>query len=141
MLLTSQIANNYTGTLISSGSRDARVNVKVEPLSNLLVKITFSDNRRTYKFRAMLSERDEGFLMTVQNRVTDHYILSGKSGFLYKKNTVHGGYLHALGSFYFHVVVERFSGKREEFYFIGKTLHSLRTQRIDLSSHQPAGSF
>lgn len=119
--VASKVSGEYSGNLIySKSSLVSRVEVAVQRLNDILVKVSFILKGQEYFFRAMISEQNEGHLMIIQDRVTDEYILSGVSGFLNNKPNIHGGLLSTLDSFYFHIAVKDFAGETSEFYFMGK---------------------
>lgn len=119
--LAAQLASTYQGHMVKSGSQQVMpLEIVVEHLTHLLIKVSFKIKGETFLFRAMLSEQKEGILMLIQNRVTSNYILSGQSGFLHKKPNVHGGWLPKIESFYFHVALNYFAEYSTEVYFIGK---------------------
>ncbi|MFT6867395.1 MAG: hypothetical protein ACJA08_002237 [Cyclobacteriaceae bacterium] len=118
-------SEGYIGSLIRSGSDTiASSAIKVISLNNILVKISFDSDFGKIVFRAVVSEQNEGILLFIQNRVTKDYILTGQNGFLYKKANVHGGIIHKLNSFYFHIKLDYFNGGTQEIYFLGKKVKS-----------------
>ncbi|MEM9326480.1 MAG: hypothetical protein AAGA85_12525 [Bacteroidota bacterium] len=119
--LASALSKRYSGEMVTSNQKDAQSTVvEVKRLNNLLVKVFFELDGQEMSFRAMLSEQREGILMLVQEKISDQNILSGVSGFLYLKPNVHGGYVHRLHGFYFHVMLDYFNGVSQEVYFYGK---------------------
>ena len=89
----------------------------------------------------MVSEQNEGTLLLVQEKVADSYILSGVSGFLYKKPNVHGGFVNRLNSFYFHVMLEYFNGEQAELYFFGKETGPKAAANLDLGNILSTSQF
>jgi hypothetical protein len=133
--LASKLSGKYLGNMVYSASRKVvRTYVEVVRLNHIIVKVLFSLEGREFVFRAMLSEQEEGLLMIIQDRVTKDHILSGVSGFLYQKPNVHGGYIHKLNSFYFHIRVKGFEGDFTEVYFMGK--EELEYQLLDQKRSQ-----
>jgi hypothetical protein len=119
------IAPSYSGNLVMSDNESILAeNVNIEHLNDLLVKVNFKMGEEVVVFRAIVKEQDQGSLMLIQNRVTKDYILNGQSGFLHKDRSVHGGFLHDIESFYFHVNIHFFNGRRKEIYFLGKDAQS-----------------
>ncbi len=119
--LASALSKRYSGEIVTSKDKHSKAKlVEVKRLNNLLVKVLFELDGEETSFRAMLSEQREGTLMLVQEKVSDQYILSGVSGFLYMKPNVHGGYVNRLNGFYFHIMVDYFNGTHQEVYFYGK---------------------
>ncbi len=119
-------SESYKGSLIHSGSDQTfDTEIKIERLNNILVKISFESDLGKLVFRAVVSEQKEGVLLFIQNRVTKDFILSGKSGFLYKKPNVHGGIIHKLDAFYFHLRLDNFNAPSKEIYFFGKKKSNL----------------
>lgn len=119
--IATHLSKQYYGNLAYTSSlKVGYAEVDVIPLNNILVKVKFAIGNQDYAFRAMLSEQEEGVLLIVEERVTQEYILSGLSGFLYKKPNVHGGLISKLNSFYFHVQVQHYDGDLIEVYFLGK---------------------
>lgn len=116
-----QLSQTFIGSLVhSENTHVIETSVSIIPLNNLLVKVSFQLEEQEIMFRAMLSNQREGVLMLIQDRVTDKYILSGQSGFMYKKPNIHGGFVNQLNSFYFHLRIEYYRGKKVEVYFLGK---------------------
>lgn len=135
--LATQISRRYKGNLVYSSSRKvARVFVDVSRLNHILVKVSFELNGQKYTFRGMLSEQEEGQLMIIQDRVTEQYILTGVSGFVYMKPNIHGGYINKLGAFYFHINVKDFQNEESEIYFMGK-----ETEAFDQLEQERAQAF
>lgn len=119
--ISKRLSQVFIGSLVHSDNLNVReTTVSVTALNDLLVKISFDLDGEEVVFRAMLSEQKEGVLMLIQDRVTDDYILSGQSGFLYRKPNIHGGFLNMLNSFYFHLKIEYYRGVKREIYFLGK---------------------
>jgi len=136
------LSKTYEGDLVSSYSEDPKItNIQVKRLNNLLVKVCFSYNGVDVDFRAMVSEQNEGTLLLVQEKVADSYILSGVSGFLYKKPNVHGGFVNRLNSFYFHVMLEYFNGEQAELYFFGKETGPKAAANLDLGNILSTSQF
>ena len=127
--------------MTSTQSQSEVTNVQVKKLNNLLVKVFFKVNDQEINFRAMVSEQKEGTLLLVQEKVAENYILSGVSGFLYKKPNIHGGYLDQLKSFYFHVVLDFFNGEQLELYFLGKEERFTGNPDMDLNQILTASQF
>lgn len=121
MNLASKVASKYMGTIVQSDSqRMEHLEIEVNPLNDLLIKVKFKLNGSDIMFRAVLSEQEEDLHILIQDRITSGYILSGLSGFLYDKAQVHGGFLSKLNSFYFHIFLEYFNGTGHEIYFLGE---------------------
>lgn len=119
--LGQKIEGMYAGDLVSSDEKKTKeCTVQVKRLSKKLIKLDFLMKGDMYSFRGMLSEHEEGTLMIAQEKISDDYILSGVSGFLYKKPNVHGGFVKQLNSFYFHVILDHFNGDHQEVYFLGQ---------------------
>jgi hypothetical protein len=119
--LSNRIAGNYQGNLVVSDIKHPiQTTVKVEPLSDLIVRISFEIQDELMELRAILSEEGEDIHMIIQEKVTDDYISNGVRGFLCNKPNIHGGYLERLQGFYFHILFNHFSGKYREYYFFGK---------------------
>lgn len=114
-------AHTYRGSMVYSGTEEIlEQNIRVEMLTDILVKVSFETEIGTVVFRALASDHDEGNLLYIQNRVTGEYILQGVSGFVYKKPNVHGGFVNNLNSFYFHLRMDFFNGTTHEYYFVGQ---------------------
>ncbi|MEP4535411.1 MAG: hypothetical protein ABJ004_20105 [Cyclobacteriaceae bacterium] len=114
-------AHTYNGSMVYSGTEEIlEQKIRVEMLTDILVKVSFETEIGTVVFRALASAHDEGNLLYIQNRVTGEYILQGVSGFVYKKTNVHGGFVNNLNSFYFHLRMDFFSGTTREYYFVGE---------------------
>ena len=119
--LGQRIEGVYGGDIVSSDDKKTHhCSVYVKRLSPLLIKVDFRIKDNLYSFRGMLSDHEEGILMIAQEKISDEYILSGVSGFLYRRPNVHGGYVKQLNSFYFHVILDRFNGDHQEVYFLGQ---------------------
>lgn len=119
--ISKKLPQIFIGSLVNSDNLHVTEStVAVTSLNDLLVKISFYLDEEEVVFRAMLSEQKEGVLMLIKDRVTDKYILSGQSGFLYRKPNIHGGFINLLNSFYFHVKMEHYNGVKREIYFLGK---------------------
>jgi hypothetical protein len=119
--LAHAISGMYQGDLvISETDRPETVSVKVEPLSDLLVRVSFEYDGLQISLRGILSEEGGDVHMIIQELVTDDFILNGVRGFLCQKPNVHGGYISQLSGFYFHILFNHFSGPYQEFYFFGK---------------------
>lgn len=119
--IATYLSSHYHGNMVYNTSHaEISAVVEVFRLNNILIKVKFEMEGSEYAFRAMLSEQDEGVLMMVEDRVTKGYIISGLSGFLYKKPNIHGGLISKLNSFYFHVQVQCYDGSTTEIYFLGK---------------------
>lgn len=133
--VASILSKSYEGDLVSSRSENPDItNVRVKRLNNLLVKVFFSFNGVEIDFRAMVSQQNEGTLLLVQEKVANNYILSGISGFLYKKPNVHGGFVKRLNSFYFHVMLDYFNGEQAELYFFGKETGANQNLNFDVGN-------
>ncbi len=131
--VASLLSKAYHGDMVSSSDETPRItNVQVKRLNNLLVKVIFDLDGKETNFRAMVSEQNEGTLLLVQEKVSESFIISGVSGFLYKKPNVHGGYVERLNSFYFHIMLDYFNGEQVELYFFGKEDSSRTSSRMDL---------
>jgi len=114
-------AHTYHGSMVYSGTEEIiEQKIRVEMLTDILVKVSFETEIGTVVFRAIASNHQEGNLLFIQNRVTGEYILQGVSGFVYKKPNVHGGFVDKLDSFYFHLRMDFFSGTTREYYFVGQ---------------------
>ncbi len=140
--LASVLSKTYQGDMVSSSDdQPAITDVQVKRLNNLLVKVIFKLEGREINFRAMVSEQNEGTLLLVQEKVAENFILSGVSGFLYKKPNVHGGYVNRLNSFYFHIMLDYFNGEQMELYFFGKEGKSKSQSRMDLDKVLTSSTF
>lgn len=119
--LSSRLAPKYYGNLVYSSSRKViHSEIEVASLTDLLVKVRFELEGQEYVFRSVLSHQEDGILMVIQNRVTKSYMLSGISGFLHHKPSIHGGFVPRLNSFYFHVKIAFFEGTHNEVFFLGR---------------------
>ncbi|WP_115866202.1 hypothetical protein [Marinoscillum furvescens] len=128
--LTKRISRVYWGNMVCAASREVTSSqITVHRLNDLLVKVVFRMGDAIYMFRGMLTEQDEGLLMTVQNRVMPDYILSGIEGFVPNKSNVHGGFMFQLNAFYFHIMIRKFDGTEVEVYFLGKPEEEFRLQQ------------
>lgn len=130
--LTKRISRVYWGNMVYAASREViSSQITVHRLNDLLVKVVFRVGESIYMFRGMLSEQDEGLLMTVQNRVMPDYILSGIEGFVPNKPNVHGGFMYQLSAFYFHVMIRQYDGTEVEVYFLGKPEGEFKKSRAE----------
>ncbi|MEO9476366.1 MAG: hypothetical protein ABJG41_12555 [Cyclobacteriaceae bacterium] len=119
--ISKQFAHAYHGSMVYSGTEEIQEQkIRVEMLTDILVKVSFETEIGTVVFRAIVSDHDEGNLLFIQNRVTGEYIIQGVSGFVYKKPNVHGGFVKNLNSFYFHLRMDFFNGTTREYYFVGQ---------------------
>ena len=115
------IEGTYHGDIVSSDRKQVEeCSISVKSLNKVLVKVDFTLGEEIYSFRGMLSDQEEGVLMIIQEKVSDDFIISGVSGFLYQKPNVHGGFINQLNSFYFHIILDRFDGKHQEIYYLGQ---------------------
>ncbi len=129
--LAQKIEGTYNGDVVSSDSKQViETAIEVKKLSEVLVKVDFSLAETDYSFRGMLTEQKEGTLMIVQEKVGDEFILSGVSGFIYKKPNVHGGFVNQLNSFFFHIILDTFSGGHKEVYFLGQKPTEKRDDKV-----------
>lgn len=119
--LAISISKKYIGDLVTSDDQDrSDFEVDVKRIDNLTILVSFKMDQTETSFRAQLSSQKEGTLFRVHEKVSQDHILSGVSGFLYGKPSIHGGFLHNLDSLYFHVCKTYFDKSQKEFYFLGK---------------------
>ncbi len=117
------LSGNFHGELVCS-EREPSIDltVNITPLSKSVVRIGFQVEEMEFNFRGIVRSMTEGNLIYVKDLVTPQYILSGISGFLNQSNDFHGGFINQLDGFYFHVMVNYFTGKSREFYFFGRKI-------------------
>jgi len=115
------ISRTYIGDLVTSDNQDqADFVIDVKRINRLIVLVQFKNDDQEISFRAMLSRQKEGILLRIQEKICGDHLVRGLSGFLYGKPNIHGGFLHHLNGFYFHIEQSYFKQRQKDLYFLGK---------------------
>lgn len=99
-----------------------RTLVTVTRLNDMLLKLSFDFDQRTYSFRVFTEEGPDGTLFKVQQMVNLDFIIDGEAGFMIDRPKVHGGFLNDLGGIFFHISIKFFTGDYTEIFFFGKQM-------------------
>lgn len=135
------ISKTYIGDMVTSDDQDqAEFEVEIKRINNLTISIRFKIEHVETSFRALLSKQKEGILFRIQEKVSQDHMLTGVSGFLYAKPSIHGGFLSDLNGLYFHVSKTYFDKTRMEYYFLGKEKKQARSLQPEVVFSQ-LGSF
>ncbi len=94
--------------------------VEIIGLSDQMVNISFKHNKRDVSFQVLMTPIDKDVIVTIQQQVTEDYILKGIEGFLNEHPHAHGGFVRLLNGFFFNISLDHFRGDVEELYFFGK---------------------
>ena len=93
----------YKGDLSSSSSPSAIEKEVIVHTNDGFMMISFEWNGVNIGFRGYYDQTTEGRLMSIQDKVSDEFILKGVDGFVHNSPKYHAGCLDKLEAVFFHV--------------------------------------